>query len=206
MYRLICILALILIPWHCVADTPLFWVLGSYAVEANAKDEQLRLSELLDAKVIVKQAANGMYRVMVNTSEVNDDSITSSSPGAWQLPVWDRQVNTGAKANPEFVAETEAVTNSVSRTSRPVEKTLATVEEKIAEKERMLAVPEIEEGESFIQYCARVPEAFLCRYPATQSFLERQRTVAAEKAALVNWCNGLADKEAKSICQWLQDE
>ena len=212
MNRLIVFLALALTSWHCTAAMEYYWVLGSYAVESNATNEQVRLAELLKANVIVKlEPETDTHRVMVNASEVTDDSLVSNSIEAWLLPVSvpdneieaDAAVKQDIETEPELPEPDEPVIDQEETDSETLTDTAT---QQLVEREPELP-KEFMDGETLRQYCARLPGTRLCHHPAIAVLLKREHKLKEQTADLEGWCQPITESYAKAVCRnFMEDD
>lgn len=194
MYRLICFFLLISISLHCDARKERFWVLGSYAIKANAEAEQMRLAEALSANVIIRSnTTREVFRVMVNAADVSKEMLLQLDIESWLLPV--EVPDVAAMADHEEPAE-EPV-QSVPEQAEPEDPP------ELPEEEPRPLYPEILLGESLADYCTRHPESRLCRHSAIEFFIEREGIIAKGKDGLEERCRAISDVPIAEICrQW----
>ena len=195
MFRLVVFVGFMCGSSFCIAETELYWVLGSYSVRTNAEAQQVRLSELLSAEVVVTQHKDlAVFRVMVRAGEVTRDILVSHGIDSWLLPVDVPDAETvEQRIVPEPVVMEAAAEDSLEESW----------DDPIVIEEPGPRYPEILPHEYIGDYCERVPESRICRHGAIDFFIERQGVISKGKAELQETCRTTQDADVREICRGL---
>lgn len=172
-------------------------MLGSYSNQSNAISEQSRLSRLLDQQVeILFDERQAVFRVVIEEG-VADETLLAGL-GTWQL-----NVDVPITATE---LESQSVTNDpqeiVLKAAKAMEQTI-----RATDPDTMSPLyPAFEPGETLSAYCDRLPDSRLCLHPRMQQAIERDRKLAAHRAAVRQACEVMEDSDLRDTCLELRGQ